>query len=81
MLFLGPSGQSGVRAKTMHDVIRITAERNEDMRSLRVLHKIVCKGVAASAERAAVLGHERDDIDGFIQRALAVATSEPLSTL
>jgi hydroxylamine reductase len=66
-------------AKAMSDEVRITAAQNEDVRSLRELLIIGCKGIAAYADHAAILGHEKDDIYGFLMEALASTTKE-LST-
>lgn len=68
-----------IMAKALSDEVRITAARNEDVRSLRELLIIGTKGIAAYAHHAAVLGHEKDDIYGFIMEALASTTRE-LST-
>jgi len=68
-----------ILAKAMSDEVRITAAQNEDVRSLRELLIIGCKGIAAYADHAAILGHEKDDIYGFLMEALASTTRE-LST-
>jgi len=66
-------------AKAMSDAVRITAAPNEDVRSLREFLIIGSKGIAAYADHAAILGHEKDDIYGFLMEALASTTRE-LST-
>ena len=66
-------------AKALSDEVRITATENDDVRSLRELLIIGCKGIAAYADHAAILGHEKDDIYGFLMEALASTTKE-LST-
>jgi len=66
-------------SKAMSDEVRITATQNEDIRSLRELLIIGLKGIAAYADHAAVLGHEKNDIDGFLMEAL-VSTTKDLST-
>jgi len=66
-------------AKAMSDEVRITVAQNEDVRSLRELLIIGGKGIAAYADHAAILGHEKDDIYGFLMEALASTTKE-LST-
>ncbi len=66
-------------AKALSDEVRITATQNEDVRSLRELLIIGCKGIAAYADHAAVLGHEKDDIYGFLMEALT-STTKDLST-
>ena len=63
-------------AKAMSDEVRITAAQNEDVRSLRELLIIGSKGIAAYADHAAVLGHETDDIYGFLMEALASTTKD-----
>jgi len=70
--------KEGIVAKAKSDEVRITAARNEDVRSLRELLIIGCKGIAAYADHAAILGHEKDDIYGFLMEALA-STSKELS--
>jgi len=62
--------------KAMSDVVRITAAQNEDVRSLRELLIIGCKGIAAYADHAAILGYEKDDIYGFLMEALASTTKD-----
>ncbi|MBN2060855.1 MAG: hydroxylamine reductase [Deltaproteobacteria bacterium] len=61
------------------DEVRITAAQNEDVRSLREMLIIGCKGIAAYADHAAILGHEKDGIYAFLMEALASTTRE-LST-
>jgi len=65
-----------IKAKALSDKMRITAVENEDVRSLRELLTIGCKGVAAYADHAAILGKEKDDIYGFIMEALASTTRD-----
>jgi len=62
--------------KSKADEVRITAAGNEDVRSLRELLIIGCKGIAAYADHAAILGHENDDIYGFLIKALASTTKD-----
>jgi len=71
-----PKDREEIMAKALSDDVRITAAPNEDVRSLRELLIIGCKGIAAYADHAAVLGHERDDIYGFLKEALASTTKE-----
>ncbi len=59
-----------ILAKAESDEVRILAQDNEDVRSLRELLIIGCKGVAAYADHAAVLGYEKDEIYDFIMEAL-----------
>jgi hydroxylamine reductase len=65
-----------ILAKAKSDAIRVTAMDNEDVRSLRELLIIGCKGIAAYAEHAAVLGYESDDIYAFLMKALASTTKQ-----
>jgi hydroxylamine reductase len=74
-----PKSNEEIVAKATSDELRITATHNEDVRSLRELLTIGCKGIAAYAHHAAILGHEKDDIYGFLMEALASTTRE-LST-
>jgi len=71
--------KGAILAKAMSDEVRITAAENEDVRSLRELLIIGCKGIAAYADHAAILGHEKDNIYGFLMEALA-STTRDLST-
>jgi len=68
--------RQAIMAKALSGEVRITAAQNEDVRSLRELLVIGCKGIAAYADHAAVLGQERDDIYGFLLEALASTTRE-----
>jgi hydroxylamine reductase len=58
------------KAKT----VGVLATENEDVRSLRELLILGAKGVAAYADHAAVLGHEKDEIYDFLMEALASTT-------
>ncbi len=62
--------------KALSDEVRITTTQNEDVRSLRELLVIGSKGIAAYADHAAILGHEKDDIYGFLIEALASTTKD-----
>ncbi|MBN2243500.1 MAG: hydroxylamine reductase [Acidobacteria bacterium] len=74
-----PKSREEITAKAMSEALRITATENEDIRSLRELLIIGCKGIAAYADHAAVLRHEKDEIYGFLMEAL-VSTTRDLST-
>ncbi len=65
-----------ILAKAKSDDMRITAVDNEDVRSLRELLVIGCKGIAAYADHAAILGYEKGDIYGFLMEALASTTKD-----
>jgi hydroxylamine reductase len=71
----GTSGED-ILAKAMSDEVRITAADDEDVRSLRELLIIGCKGIAAYAEHAEVLGFEKDDIYGSLMESLASTTRD-----
>ncbi|MFP4446895.1 MAG: hydroxylamine reductase, partial [Desulfosudaceae bacterium] len=73
-----PAGKQDIMDKALADEMRITADENEDVRSLRQFLIIGCKGIAAYADHAAILGHEQDEIYGFIMEAL-VSTTRDLS--
>ncbi len=68
--------QDEIMAKAMSDEVRITSALNEDVRSLRELLIIGCKGIAAYADHAAILGFEKDDISGFLMEAMASTTRD-----
>lgn len=59
-----------ILAKSKSEELRINKTSNEDVRSLQQLLVIGCKGIAAYAEHAAVLGYEKDDIYSFLMEAL-----------
>lgn len=65
-----------ILARAKSGDLRITAVENEDVRSLRELLVIGCKGIAAYAHHAAVLGCENDEIYGFLLEALASTTRD-----
>jgi hydroxylamine reductase len=71
-----PHDDNEIRAKSQSAAVRITATANEDVRSLRELLVIGCKGIAAYADHAAVLGYEKDSIDAFLTEALASTLTE-----
>jgi hydroxylamine reductase len=71
--------KEAILAKALSDELRIPATENEDVRSLQQMLIIGCKGIAAYADHAAILGHEKDDIYGFLMEALA-STTKDLST-
>ncbi len=71
-----PADDAEILAKAASGEVRITAQENEDVRSLRELLIIGCKGIAAYAEHAAVLGHEKAEIYGFIMEALDSTTKD-----
>ena len=58
--------------------VGVLSTENEDVRSLRELVIYGVKGMAAYAEHAWNLGHKKDEVYAFMQRAL-VATTEDLA--
>jgi hydroxylamine reductase len=66
--------KEAIVTKALSAEVRITAAQNEDIRSLQQMLIIGCKGIAAYADHAAILGHEQDDIYGFLMEALASTT-------
>lgn len=71
-----PLDKQAIIDKSLSDELRITAAPNEDVRSLRELLIIGCKGIAAYADHAAILGYEKDEINGFLMEALASTTKD-----
>ncbi|MBP8645670.1 MAG: hydroxylamine reductase [Syntrophobacteraceae bacterium] len=65
-----------IMAKAKAGEVRLTATTDEDVRSLRSMLTFGCKGIAAYAEHAAILGFERDDIYDFLMEALASTTKD-----
>ena len=59
--------------------VGILATENEDIRSLRELITYGLKGLAAYAKHAAALAYTDEEIDAFLQKALAVTTDVALS--
>ncbi len=56
--------------------VGVLSTEDEDVRSLRELLIIGLKGVAAYADHAALLGHEKEDIYNFLMEALASTTKD-----
>ena len=59
--------------------VGILATENEDIRSLRELITYGLKGLAAYAKHAAALAHTDEEIDAFLQKALAATADDALS--
>ena len=59
--------------------VGILATENEDIRSLRELITYGLKGLAAYAKHAAALAHTDEEIDAFLQKALAATMDDSLS--
>ena len=58
--------------------VGILATENEDIRSLRELITYGLKGLAAYAKHAAALAHTDEEIDAFLQKALAATAADAL---
>ena len=56
--------------------VGVLATENEDVRSLRELLILGCKGIAAYADHAAVLGKESDEIYDFLMKGMASTTKD-----
>ena len=56
--------------------VGVLSTKNEDVRSLRELLIIGCKGIAAYADHAAILGKQKDEIFQFLMEALASTTKD-----
>ncbi|MFO7574964.1 MAG: hydroxylamine reductase [Bacteroidales bacterium] len=72
-----PSDISDMEARA--SLVGVLATGNEDIRSLRELIIYGVKGIAAYAEHAGNLGYSADNVDEFIQRALASTTDDSIS--
>lgn len=66
--------ESAFRAKAKE--VGVLATEDEDVRSLRWFLIIGCRGIAAYADHAAVLGFEKDEIYAFLMEALASTTRD-----
>lgn len=64
---------------TVASTVGILKEKNEDIRSLKELVIYGVKGIAAYSEHAWNLGYKDDNIDKFIQKALAETTRTDIS--
>ena len=58
------------------DEVKIPAEKNEDIRSLKELIIYGVKGLGAYAEHAAVLGYEDQDVWNFLAEGMAITTED-----
>ena len=72
-----PSSESDLEKKA--SLVGVLVTENEDIRSLRELIVYGVKGMAAYAEHASNLGYTSNDVDAFIQKALAATTDDTLS--
>ncbi len=71
----GNSSEYAEKAKT----VGVLRESNEDLRSLKELITYGLKGMAAYLEHAHNLGFDNDEIDNFMQQAMAEITIKHLS--
>ena len=62
--------QAGIMAKALSDALRITATEDADARSLKEMLTTGCKGIAAYADHAAILGYEKGQIYSFLMEAM-----------
>ncbi|NLK37153.1 MAG: hydroxylamine reductase [Epulopiscium sp.] len=65
---------AGVPEDQLHDKARtigVLSTENEDIRSLRELITYGLKGLSAYSKHANVLGEDEEEVDAFLQRALA----------
>ncbi len=69
------SGSWEEKAKT----VGVLSTENEDIRSLRELITYGLKGLSAYSKHANVLLHDDEDVDAFLQRALAATMDDSLS--
>ena len=74
-LWNGTTDEFAAKAVT----VGVLSTENEDIRSLRELITYGLKGLAAYAKHAAALAHTDEEIDAFLQKALAVTTDDALS--
>lgn len=72
-----PSSDADMEKKAA--LVGVLATENENVRSLRELVIYGVKGIAAYAEHADNLGYSSDEVNGFIQRALAATTDNSLT--
>ena len=72
------TGKTGEEFEAKAKEVGVLSEANEDIRSLKELIIYGIKGLAAYAEHAYNLGHEKQEIFDFLQEAL-VATTKDLS--
>ena len=65
--------------KSTKDMVGVLATTDEDIRSLRELITYGLKGLAAYSKHANALMQDDEDVDAFIQRALAATLDDSLS--
>ncbi len=65
--------------ETRASLVGVLSTENEDIRSLRELVVYGVKGIAAYAEHAGNLGENDENVNAFMQRALAATTDDNLT--
>ncbi|MED4229540.1 hydroxylamine reductase, partial [Neobacillus cucumis] len=65
--------------KSASQEVSVLATRDEDIRSLRELVTYGLKGMAAYLEHAGNLSYENDELNAFMQKALAMITDDSVS--
>ena len=65
--------------ETKAEEVGVLATENEDIRSLRELITYGLKGMSAYLKHANALGYENEDIDAFLQSAMAKITDDSLT--
>ena len=73
------AGEAEFEAKAVSDEVGVLATENEDIRSLKELITYGLKGLAAYSKHANALMQDNEDIDVFIQSALAQILDENMS--
>ena len=73
------AGEAEFEAKAVSDEVGVLATENEDIRSLKELITYGLKGLAAYSKHANALMQDNEDIDVFIQSALAQILDKNMS--
>lgn len=68
-----------IKAKSESDEVGVLATENEDIRSLRELITYGLKGLSAYSKHANALGYDNEEIDAFMQSALAKLLDDSLT--
>lgn len=66
-------------AKALSDEVGVLATENEDVRSLRELITYGLKGLSAYGKHANALGYDNEEVDAFLQSALAKLLDDSMS--
>ena len=74
-LWNGPESEFPVKAA----LVGVLATENEDIRSLREMITYGLKGLSAYSKHANVLLKDNDEVDAFLQKALAATLNDSLS--